>query len=75
MYTKRNALDSSSKGASMNLQMVSSSMVFVKQKAKLYGIEIHKSSDGYVVSRWGLTKAFADMDDAMNFLRRMGVEV
>jgi len=54
--------------------MVSSSMVFVKQKAKLYGVEIHKSSDGYLVSRWGLTKAFSDSDDVVNFLKRMGVE-
>ena len=75
MHTKRNALDSTSKGAKTNTFMLSSSMVFVKQKAKLYGVEIHKSSEGYLVSRWGLTKAFSDSDDVMNFLKRMGVEI
>ena len=75
MNKKNNALDLTSQGANANTPMVSSSMVFVKQKAKLQGIEIHKSSEGYLVSRWGLTKAFADMDDAINFLRKMGVEV
>jgi hypothetical protein len=74
MHTKTNAPDSTSKGANTNTSMVSSSMVFVKQKAKLYGVEIHKSSDGYLVSRWGLTKAFSDSDDVVNFLKRMGVE-
>jgi len=74
MQTKTNAPDSTSKGANTNTSMVSSSMVFVKQKAKLYGVEIHKSSDGYLVSRWGLTKAFSDSDDVVNFLKRMGVE-
>jgi hypothetical protein len=74
MHTKRNALDSSSKGAITNTPMVSSSMVFVKQKAKLYGVDIHKSSDGYLVARWGLTKAFSDSDDVINFLKKMGVE-
>ena len=75
MHIKRNAPDSTSKGAKTNTSMVSTSMVFVKQKAKLYGVEIHKSSEGYLVSRWGLTKAFSDSDDVMNFLKRMGVEI
>ena len=73
MTKKNNAPDSTSKGANPNTFISSPSMVFVKQKAKLYGVEIHKSSDGYLVSRWGLTKAFADLDDVMNFLKRMGV--
>jgi hypothetical protein len=72
--SKNNAPDSTSKGANPNTFMFSSSMVFVKQKAILYGVEIHKSSDGYLVSRWGLTKAFADSADVMNFLKRMGVD-
>ena len=74
MHTKTNAPDSTSKGANTNTSMVSSSMVFVKQKAKLYGVEIHKSSDGYLVARWGLAKAFSDSDEVMNFLKKMGVE-
>ena len=74
MTTKNNAHDSTSEGANINLFMFTSQMAFVKQKAKLYGVEIHKSSDGYLVSRWGLTKAFADSDDVMNFLKRMGVD-
>ena len=74
MPAKNNAPDLTSKGANTNTPMVSSSMVFIKQKAKLYRVEIHKSSDGYLVSRWGLTKAFSDSDDVMNFLKKMGVE-
>jgi len=54
--------------------MFSPSIDFVKQKAKLYGVEIHKSTGGYLVSRWGLTKAFADSDEVMEFLRKMGVD-
>ena len=54
--------------------MFSPSMVFVKQKAKLYGVEIHKSTNGYLVSRWGLTKAFADSDEVLEFLIKMGVD-
>lgn len=72
--SKNNAPDSTSKGAKPDGFMISPSMVFVKQKAKLYGVEIHKFSDGYLVSRWGLTKAFTDSGDVMVFLKRMGVE-
>jgi hypothetical protein len=74
MTAKNNALDSSSKGANTNEFIFASQMVFVKQKAKLYGVEIHKSTNGYLVSRWGLTKDFADSDEVINFLKRMGVE-
>ncbi len=72
--SKNNAPDSTSKGTKLSNFMISPSMVLVKQKAKLYGVEIHKCSDGYLVSRWGLIKAFADSDDVMIFLKRMGVE-
>jgi hypothetical protein len=74
MLKKNNAPDSTSKGANPNTFMFSSSMVFVKQKAKLFGVEIHKSADGYLVSRWGLTKAFANSDEVLIFLRNMGVD-
>ncbi len=75
MHKKNDAPDSTSKDANPNVFMFSPSMVFVKPKAKLYGIEIHKSSEGYVVSQWGLTEAFADSDDVLNCLGKMGVEV
>lgn len=71
---KNNAPDSTSKGANPNTIIFSPSMVFVKQKAKLYGVEIHKLSNGYLVSRWGLTKAFTDSDEVIEFLRKMGVD-
>lgn len=74
MTTKNNALDSTSEGANTNLFMFTSQMAFVKQMAKLHGIEIHTSSNGFMVSRWGLTKVFADKDEVMKFLRKMGVE-
>jgi len=74
MHIKNNALDLTSQGANPNAFMFSPSMVFVKQKAKLYGVEIHKSTNGYLVSRWGLTKAFSDSDEVLEFLRKMGVD-
>lgn len=74
MTKKNNAPDSTSRGANPNTFIFSPSIVFVKQKAKLHGVEIHKSTGGYLVSRWGLTKAFTDSDEVLGFLRKMGVD-
>ena len=72
--SKNNAPDSASKGANTNGFMFTPQMVFVKQKAKLSGIEIHTTPTGYLVSRWGLTKAFSDSDEVLLFLKKMGVQ-
>lgn len=75
MPKKNNALDSTSEGANTNQNMFTSHLAFVKQKARLYGVEIYTSSNGFMVSRWGLTKAFTEPDDVLKFLAKMGIKV